>query len=208
MAEGTSSIDLNQVGVLVRREIEARIIAPLIEAFSQELGREKTIAIAAEVIHDLSREQGRQLATKAGGNGIAEFVNNKGAWKKGNALATEVLRAGLRHAARDGSWTRISLETRLTPSTAAASASASRLASDPWTAPLIVTTPREASTPIPRDRVRALKSSAARTRAARASSAARWSDCGVEEKWGCWEAQTISSVADASSQRSVLMVRS
>ena len=81
-----------KVGVLLRREIEARILAPIIQAFSAEFGREKVIEIVTRVIKDIAREQGRGLAQKAGGTTLADFVGNKGAWRKGGALETEVLR--------------------------------------------------------------------------------------------------------------------
>ncbi len=80
-----------QVGVLLRREIEARILAPIIQAFSAEFGRERVIEIVTRVIKEIAREQGRGLAAKAGGTSLTDFVGNKGAWRKGGALETEVL---------------------------------------------------------------------------------------------------------------------
>jgi hypothetical protein len=81
-----------KVGVLLRREIEARILAPLIKAFAEEFDREKVYAIVTRVIKEIARQQGRELAQKAGGTTIAHFVSNKGAWRKGGALETDVLR--------------------------------------------------------------------------------------------------------------------
>lgn len=80
-----------QVGVLLRREIEARILAPLITAFSAAFGRDRVIEIVTRVIKEIAREQGRGLAARAGGAGLADFVGNKGAWRRGGALETEVL---------------------------------------------------------------------------------------------------------------------
>ncbi len=85
-----------QVGVLLRREIEARLLAPIIQAFSAEFGRERVIGIVTRVIKEIAREQGRGLAAKAGGTGLADFVGNKGAWRKGGALETEVLQLDAR----------------------------------------------------------------------------------------------------------------
>ena len=42
--------ELNKIGVLKRREIEARILAPLIDALSGEFGREKVLQIVRETI--------------------------------------------------------------------------------------------------------------------------------------------------------------
>ena len=41
---------LNEVGVLKRREIEARILIPVLEALGQEFGRERVLAITRNVI--------------------------------------------------------------------------------------------------------------------------------------------------------------
>jgi len=84
---------LNEIGVLKRREIEARILAPLINAFATEFGRERVIEIAKRVIVEIARQQGRALADQAGGNTLAQFAGSKDAWVKGGALETQVLQA-------------------------------------------------------------------------------------------------------------------
>ena len=81
---------LNEVGVLTRREIEARILAPLIGAFAAEFGRERVLEIARGVIVQIAREQGRSLAEQMGGNSLARFVKSKENWVKGDALSMEV----------------------------------------------------------------------------------------------------------------------
>ena len=48
--------------VLLRREIEVRIMAPLIEAFADKLGHEKAVEIAANVILNLAVKSGADLA--------------------------------------------------------------------------------------------------------------------------------------------------
>jgi hypothetical protein len=82
---------LNEIGVLKRREIEARIIAPLVEAFAAEFGRDRVIEIAKRVIVDIARQQGKALADQMGGNSLADFVRSKENWVKGGALETEVV---------------------------------------------------------------------------------------------------------------------
>ncbi|MEI8191002.1 MAG: L-2-amino-thiazoline-4-carboxylic acid hydrolase [candidate division NC10 bacterium] len=81
---------LNEVGVLKRREIEARILAPLIGAFAAEFGRERVLEMARRVIVRIAREQGRSLADQMGGNSLAYFVKSKENWVKGDALSMEV----------------------------------------------------------------------------------------------------------------------
>ena len=81
---------LNEVGVIKRREIEARILAPLIGAFAAEFGRERVLEIARRVIVQIAREQGRSLADQMGGNSLAHFAKSKENWVKGDALSMEV----------------------------------------------------------------------------------------------------------------------
>ena len=85
------SEDISKVGMLVRREIEARIATPLIMAFVEELGREKALEIAGKVIESLSRESGSQLAKFVGGNGMEDFSKGLPLWSQDGALEFEVL---------------------------------------------------------------------------------------------------------------------
>jgi hypothetical protein len=82
---------LNEFGVLKRREIEARIIAPLINAFAAEFGRERVIEIAKRVIVEIAHQQGKALADQVGGSTLVHFAGSKDAWVKGGALETDVL---------------------------------------------------------------------------------------------------------------------
>jgi hypothetical protein len=83
--------DLNQVGVLKRREIEARIVAPLLKAFAREFGAERAHAIARQVIVQLAEEQGRKLAEQAGGHTPADLLNAFEPWTRDGALELKVL---------------------------------------------------------------------------------------------------------------------
>ena len=83
----------NEIGVLKRREIEARILAPLINAVAAEFGRERVIEIAKRVIVEIARQQGKALADQLGGNSLGHFVQGKDPWVKGDALQIEVLQA-------------------------------------------------------------------------------------------------------------------
>ena len=90
-APGDALQRLNAIGVLTRREIEARIVAPLIEALGREFGRERVLEIARDVIIQLAREQGAQLAEAQQGQTLAHFANTMDAWRKDDALQIEVL---------------------------------------------------------------------------------------------------------------------
>jgi len=82
---------LNAIGVLTRREIEARILAPLLEALGNEFGRERVLEIARQTIIDVARQQGAQLAQSMGGDDLERFAASLDAWKKDDALQIDVL---------------------------------------------------------------------------------------------------------------------
>jgi len=84
-------MNTNDVPILVRREIEARIAGPLIKAFMKNFGREETIAVASEVILNLAEESGQQLAERCGGNSLEHLSNGTGQWSAGGALKRDVL---------------------------------------------------------------------------------------------------------------------
>jgi hypothetical protein len=83
---------LNEVGVLRRREIEARIIAPLIERFAAEFGRERVVELARDVVVDVARTQGRGLAEMVGGNDLETFAGTLTAWTQDDALVIDEVR--------------------------------------------------------------------------------------------------------------------
>ena len=82
---------LNEIGVLKRREIEARIIGPIVEALAQEFDRERVLAIVAETIINVARKQGAERADAMGDDSLIAFDHSAGDWRKGNALEIEVL---------------------------------------------------------------------------------------------------------------------
>ena len=46
------------ITLLQRREIEARIVGPLVRAFAAEMGEEKALGIVRTVVADLARQGG------------------------------------------------------------------------------------------------------------------------------------------------------
>jgi hypothetical protein len=85
---------LNAIGVLRRREIEARIVGPLLAALSENFDREEVLDTARQVIVEIARRQGEMLAEEAGGCSLAHFARSLDAWKKGEAMELEVLEDG------------------------------------------------------------------------------------------------------------------
>jgi hypothetical protein len=82
---------LNDVGVLKRREIEARIVAPLLERLAAEFGSERVHDLAREVVVEVAQSQGAALAEQMGGNDLHAFAGSLANWTKGGALETEVI---------------------------------------------------------------------------------------------------------------------
>jgi hypothetical protein len=82
---------LNAIGVLTRREVEARILAPLLEALGEEFGRTHVLEITRQVIGDIARQQGKQLAVNMGGCTLVHFAASMEAWKKDDAMQMDIL---------------------------------------------------------------------------------------------------------------------
>lgn len=68
MNDTNSNADTNQqslpdtlnevIGVLTRREVEARILAPVIEALGNEFGRDKVVAVLRDTIVKIAEMEG------------------------------------------------------------------------------------------------------------------------------------------------------
>jgi hypothetical protein len=82
---------MNAVGLLNRREIEARILSPLLGTLSAEFDRELVWEITHKVIQEIARQQGAQLAASVDANDLKHFAVAQETWKKDNAIQTEVL---------------------------------------------------------------------------------------------------------------------
>jgi len=81
---------LNDVGVLRRREIEARIVGPLLARLAAEFG-DGVYEVARDEIVAIARIQGAALAEQVGGNSLTDFASGLGAWSAEGALETEVI---------------------------------------------------------------------------------------------------------------------
>lgn len=80
-----------RIGVLARRETEARVLVPVIEALAEAFGRDAVVAIVRETIIGIAREQGADLARHMGGNGAAAFLESMKYWRQDNALEIDVV---------------------------------------------------------------------------------------------------------------------
>jgi len=86
---------LNQlIGVLTRREVEARLLAPLVAALETEFGEERVLRVLRETIVAIARRQGADLVQAVGGDSLAHFRESFAHWTRGKALEIEVVEEG------------------------------------------------------------------------------------------------------------------
>ena len=83
--------DPSQMDVLHRRQVEAMILGPMLRAFQDEIGIERTNKIARDAITKLAREQGAQFAKGIGANGLEDYASNKDAWRRHGALEVDII---------------------------------------------------------------------------------------------------------------------
>ena len=89
--EAEALLRLNAMGVLTRREIEARLLGPLLRALSEEFGADRVRSVTRQTIIEIARSQGAQLAQAMGGCSLAHFAASLEAWKKDDAMEIDLL---------------------------------------------------------------------------------------------------------------------
>jgi hypothetical protein len=80
-----------RLGVLTRREVEARILAPLTAALGEAFGRDEVLRVVQDTIIKIAREQGAVLSQQMGGNSLKNFADSLQFWTKDNALEMDVI---------------------------------------------------------------------------------------------------------------------
>ncbi|UCH26665.1 MAG: L-2-amino-thiazoline-4-carboxylic acid hydrolase [Trueperaceae bacterium] len=78
-----------QVGVLKRREIEARILKPFVEAVGAELGHERTRELLQHVVIEAAEGDGYAMRGNTDSPGLIEFAQMWEPWFRGGALEIE-----------------------------------------------------------------------------------------------------------------------
>ena len=77
--------------LLEQREIEARIVGPLVRTFASQLGIERTLAIVGEVVRDLARQSGDELARTLGEQALEAFGQSLGRWRENGTLEIDII---------------------------------------------------------------------------------------------------------------------
>ncbi|MDD4159835.1 MAG: L-2-amino-thiazoline-4-carboxylic acid hydrolase [Synergistaceae bacterium] len=77
-----------EVPLLQQREIEIKVLGPVIRAFAAEFGKEKTYDLVRKTMQEISRNLGKNMSSD--GNGL-ENLKNKcvSKWNEGGALETQ-----------------------------------------------------------------------------------------------------------------------
>jgi hypothetical protein len=85
-------VESTKISLLQQREIEARIVGPVFNAFANEVGVERAKEILAGVIRDLAKSAGSNAAQACGGNDLQHLGSAIEKWREGDALTLQVLR--------------------------------------------------------------------------------------------------------------------
>jgi len=78
-----------RVGVLTRREIEARILKPFVAALSERFGEAEVQGVLAEVVRESARESGAAMGAREGD--LMRFAEAWEPWFRGGALEIDEL---------------------------------------------------------------------------------------------------------------------
>lgn len=82
-------MSLDEMPIILRREVEARILKPFLEAMERELGEEKTKEIVIDIIEKESREAGKRAGEFNGDNSLEAIKEISRFHMAGGALTVE-----------------------------------------------------------------------------------------------------------------------
>jgi len=80
-----------EIPLLQQREIEARIVGPIIRAFAEEVGWERAVVVLRGVITKLAKESGAELARSLGEQTLEAFAGSLNRWSENGALEIQML---------------------------------------------------------------------------------------------------------------------
>jgi hypothetical protein len=83
--------EIDEVPLLIRREIEARIIAPFVDSLASRFPREQVLEILRDTIVKIAREQGAAMTAQLRGDDVKAFERVTQKWTQGGALELKVL---------------------------------------------------------------------------------------------------------------------
>ena len=84
------NMSLDEMPILLRREVEARILKPFLEIMEKEMGEEKTKEIVISVISKESRQGGKHAGEFNGGNELEDLQHIMRFHEEGGALEVQI----------------------------------------------------------------------------------------------------------------------
>ena len=79
------------LSLLAQREVEAKIVGPLVRGFIAELGHDRALEVVRHVVAGLARDRGAELARAVGESSLRAFAADIDRWREGGALEIEFL---------------------------------------------------------------------------------------------------------------------
>lgn len=83
---------LDDVPLLVRREIEARILKPFVDALGQRFDREEVLSILSSVIQSLAEQAGKEFAQRVPKNDLAGMADVLNVWSDQGGIDIDLLK--------------------------------------------------------------------------------------------------------------------
>lgn len=77
--------------LIAQREVEAKIVGPLVRGFIAELGHDRALGVVREVVAGLARDRGAELARAVGEASLEAFAADIDRWREGGALEIDFL---------------------------------------------------------------------------------------------------------------------
>ncbi|MFZ3048268.1 MAG: L-2-amino-thiazoline-4-carboxylic acid hydrolase [Desulfatirhabdiaceae bacterium] len=79
------------ISLLARRDIEVRIVAPLVDAMSQKFGRPVVLEVLSRVVENMGLSSGREAALRVCGDSLPHLARGIEIWSRDGALELEHL---------------------------------------------------------------------------------------------------------------------
>lgn len=83
--------DVKTLSRIEKRAIEALAIAPVMEILFEEIGKERALAVLAEVNQKEAFQRGKNMMKSGKNNGIRELAEDVATWGDGGVMEMEVL---------------------------------------------------------------------------------------------------------------------
>lgn len=80
-----------QIGVLTRREVEARILQPFVKALTVKFGEEAVLEVLRDTVIDAAKDVGNTMREGSPDASMAAFASHWEPWFRGGALEVDTL---------------------------------------------------------------------------------------------------------------------